>query len=97
MSHQFAVKDTARCFSKQDQRASRPGCAAAQPAGHSQWVWTPACAGVTEQGGRDPRQRRSVGAERFAAGPPQGESAPLGGSDPRQRRSVGATSSVGAS
>ncbi len=27
---------------------------------------------------------------RFAAGPPQGESAPLGGSDPRQRWSVGA-------
>ncbi len=28
----------------------------------------------------------------FAAGPPQGETAPSGGSDPRQRRSVGAQS-----
>ena len=30
-------------------------------------------------------------ATRFAAGPPQGETAPSGGSDPRHRRSVGAT------
>ena len=39
----------------------------------------------------DARQRRSVEATRFAAGPPQGETTPSGGSDPRQRRSVGAT------
>ena len=31
-------------------------------------------------------------ANRFAAGPPQGETSPSGGSDPRQRRSVGANS-----
>ena len=32
-----------------------------------------------------------TGEERFAAGPPQGETAPVGGSDPRERRSVGAS------
>jgi len=38
-------------------------------------------------------QGRMSEQERFAAGPPQGETAPLGGSDPRQRRSVGAHTS----
>ena len=45
--------------------------------------------------GSDPAQRRSVGADGFAAGPPQGEPAPSGGSDPAQRRSVGAPLRIG--